>query len=397
MSGYQYYEFRALDRRLTAEQQRRLRSLSSRAEISATRLANEYSFGNFRGDPGRLLEEYFDAYLYAANWGTRELAFRLPRALLDAETARRYCDEEHRAWVTQTSEHVIVWFRWDDDEGDDWIKGDGLLDPLLDARSELAAGDLRLLYLGWLLKLQLSGLDDEDDEDQGRGDKGLADEVEPPVPAGLRQLSDSLASVAKFLGIDDDLIATAAKASGPLAQVTDDGIADWVTALPASEKDKYLTMVTEGEGAQAEALLVQRFRREARPAGSAPTSTERTARELLAGAQARRAAREAAQARARAEARARRAAEQAAAYERHLEQLASRKDETWQQVEKLTMFSKANEYDQATQLLKDLHEIARREDDTMAFTARVRELRTRYLKRPSLMERFDQAGLPRLE
>ena len=81
MSEYQYYEFRALDSRLTPEQQRRLRSLSSRAEISATRFRSEYSFGDFRGDPGRLLEEYFDAYLYAANWGTRELAFRLPRAL----------------------------------------------------------------------------------------------------------------------------------------------------------------------------------------------------------------------------------------------------------------------------------------------------------------------------
>ena len=389
MSEYQYYEFRALDRRLTAEQQQQLRSLSSRAEISATRLANEYSFGNFRGDPGRLLEEYFDAYLYAANWGTRELTFRLPRALLDAETARRYCDEEHRAWATETAEHVIVRFRWDDDEGDDWIEGDGLLDPLIEARSELAAGDLRLLYLGWLLKIQLSDLD-EDDEDP-------ADEVEPPVPAGLRQLSDSLASVAKFLRIDDDLIATAAKASGPLAQVTDDGIADWVTALPATEKDKYLTMVAEGEGAQVEALLVQRFRREGRPAGSAPGTVGRTARELLAGAQARRAARDAAQARAREEARARRAAEQAAAYERHLEQLAGLKDETWQQVEKLAMFSKPKEYDQATQLLKDLHEIARREEDTSAFTTRVRELRTRYAKRPSLMERFDKAGLPRLK
>ena len=39
-----------------------------------------------------------------------------------------------------------------------------------------------------------------DFEDDG---KGLADEVEPSVPAGPRRLSDSLASVAKFLGIDD--------------------------------------------------------------------------------------------------------------------------------------------------------------------------------------------------
>ena len=391
MSEYQYYEFRALDRRLTAEQQQRLRSLSSRAEISATRFTNEYSFGDFRGDPGRLLEEYFDAYLYAANWGTRELAFRLPRALLDAQTAQRYCAEEHRAWVTQTAEHVIVRFRWDDDEGDDWIEGEGLLDPLLAARGELATGDLRLLYLGWLLKVQLGGLDEGDD------DEDLADEAEPPVPAGLRELSDSLASVAEFLKIDDDLIAVAAKASAPLVPVSDDGIADWVTALPASEKDKFLTMVAEGEGAQVEALLVRRFRRESRPAGAAAASAGRTAGELLAGAEARRAAREEAEARAREEARARRAAEQAAAYERHLEKLAGRKDETWQQVEKLTMFSKPKEYDQATQLLRDLHEIARREDDITAFTARVRELRTRYAKRPSLMERFDKAGLPRLE
>jgi len=390
VSEYQYYEFRALDRRLTAEQQRRLRSLSSRAEISATRFTNEYSFGNFRGDPARLLEEYFDAYLYAANWGTRELAFRLPRALLDAETARRYCDEEHRAWVTETAEHVIVRFRWDDDEGDDWIEGEGLLDPLLAARGELATGDLRLLYLGWLLKVQLGGLDEDDDED-------LDDEAEPPVPAGLRELSESLASVAEFLKIDNDLIEAAAEASAPLVPVSDDGIADWVTALPASEKDKFLTMVAEGEGSQVEALLVRRFRRESRPAGAAAANAGRTASELMAGAEARRAAREAAEARAREEARARRAAEQAAAHERHLEKLAGRKDETWQQVEKLTMFSKPKEYDQATQLLRDLHVLARREDDIAAFTARVRELRTRYAKRPSLMERFDKAGLPRLE
>ena len=390
MSEYQYYEFRALDRRLTAEQQRRLRSLSGRAEISATRFTNEYSFGDFRGDPGRLLEEYFDAYLYAANWGTRELAFRLPRALLDAVTARWYCDEEYRAWVTETAEHVIVRFRWDDDEGDDWIEGEGLLDPLLAARGELAAGDTRLLYLGWLLKVQLGGLDEDDNEDP-------EDEVEPPVPAGLKGLSDSLASIAEFLKIDDDLIDVAAQASGPLVPVSVDGIADWVTALPAREKDKLLTMVAQGEGAQVEALLVRRFRQESRPTRATAVSAGRTASELLAAAEARRGAREEAEARTREEARARRAAEQAAAYERHLEKLAGRKDETWGQVEKLTMFSKPKEYDQATQLLRDLHVIARREDDIAAFTARVHELRTRYAKRPSLMERFDKAGLPRLE
>jgi hypothetical protein len=140
---------------------------------------------------------------------------------------------------------------------------------------------------------------------------------------------------------------------------------------------------------------MRQFRRETRPADGPAANSGRTASELLAGAQARKAARAEAERRAREEARARRAAEQAVAYERHLEKLAERKEETWQQVEKLTMFSKQKEYDQATQLLRDLHEIARREDDIASFTARVRDLRTRYAKRPPPMERFDKAGLPR--
>ena len=34
---------------------------------------NTYEWGNFRGDPRRLVERYFDAFLYLSNWGTREL------------------------------------------------------------------------------------------------------------------------------------------------------------------------------------------------------------------------------------------------------------------------------------------------------------------------------------
>jgi len=83
VSEYQYYEFRALDRRLTAEQQQRLRSLSSRAEISATRFANEYSFGDFRGDPGRLLEEY--SQVLPVPPGQREQRFPQLSALTERE------------------------------------------------------------------------------------------------------------------------------------------------------------------------------------------------------------------------------------------------------------------------------------------------------------------------
>lgn len=42
MSEYQYYEFLALDRPLASKQRAELRSLSTRAEITATRFVNEY-------------------------------------------------------------------------------------------------------------------------------------------------------------------------------------------------------------------------------------------------------------------------------------------------------------------------------------------------------------------
>jgi hypothetical protein len=76
---YQYYEFRAIDKSLDNDEMEKLRSLSSRAEITATSLTNEYSYGSFRGKPEDLMSRYFDAFVSVANWGTRRLMFRFPK------------------------------------------------------------------------------------------------------------------------------------------------------------------------------------------------------------------------------------------------------------------------------------------------------------------------------
>ncbi len=60
MSEYQYYEFLALDQPLTPKQRAELRSISSRAEITATRFVNEYQWGDLKGDPLQMVKEYFD-------------------------------------------------------------------------------------------------------------------------------------------------------------------------------------------------------------------------------------------------------------------------------------------------------------------------------------------------
>jgi hypothetical protein len=207
MSEYQYYEFLALDRPLTEQQRAELRSLSTHAEITATRFVNEYHWGDLKGNPQTMMERYFDAFLYLASWGTRQLMFRLPRGVVDAETAELYCYTD-AASIIKTPGHLIVSLSADRDPDDYWEEPGGQLAAMVQARAELAAGDLRLLYLGWLLAVQLDHLDDED--------------TEPPLPAGLRELSAPLPAIADFLKIDKDLIAVAAAVSPPIQEDKDD-------------------------------------------------------------------------------------------------------------------------------------------------------------------------------
>jgi hypothetical protein len=78
MSEYQYYEFQAVDRPLSETDREALRDLSTRARITATSFTNSYEWGDFRGDPAKLMERWFDLHLYFANWGSRRLMIRLP-------------------------------------------------------------------------------------------------------------------------------------------------------------------------------------------------------------------------------------------------------------------------------------------------------------------------------
>lgn len=122
--------------------------------------------GDFRGDPRTLLAKYFDAFLYIANWRTRRLMIRLPARLLDLNTAQRYCVADvAAAW--RDGDHVILDLVSEDDSGDWEDDGEGWLASIIPARMELGSGDLRALYLAWLLCAQAGKLKDE--------------AVEPPV------------------------------------------------------------------------------------------------------------------------------------------------------------------------------------------------------------------------
>lgn len=93
--------------------------------------------------------------------------------------------------------NVIFSFHSEDEDDEDSVESEGLLASMISVRSELAHGDLRALYLGWLLCAQSGELDPAD--------------LSPPVPPGLMKLSASLTSVAEFLRVDRTLVRIAAK------------------------------------------------------------------------------------------------------------------------------------------------------------------------------------------
>ena len=378
MSEYQYYEFLAVDRPLSEAQRAQLRALSTRAEITATRFTNEYQWGDFKGDPPKMMERYFDAHLYFANWGTRRLMLRVPRAALDTKTAEQYFYGDTAASLTVTGEHLIIDL-YADREPDDYWEETPDLGSMVGARSELIAGDRRLLYLAWLFAVQHDEIDDE--------------ATEPPVPAGLAELSAPLEAIVEFLEIDEDLIDIAVEASPDLGEDEPGEIGEWIALLPVPAKDELLGRVASGEGVQVQALLLRQFRESVPGRPAAAGAPARTAGELRDAAAAYKAEiAKAVEERRRAEA-AEKEVKKAAAYAKHLDDLSAREASAWVRAAALIETKNQRDYDTAVTLLRDLRALAERDGSLEVFTKRIGDLRRQHQRKPSLMERFDAAGL----
>lgn len=380
MSEYQYYEFLAVDRPLTGREMGELRAVSSRAVITSTRFTNHYEWGNFKGDPGAWMARYFDAFLYFANWGTRELMLRLPRRVLDPATAKRYCRGE-RVSARVKGEHVILAFS-SDEEGSEWLEEDedGSLSALVPLRAEIAGGDLRALYLGWLLCAQAGELDDADEE--------------PPCPPGLGRLSAALKAFVAFLRVDRDLLEAAA-AGSPEAEdaLLAKDLERWVSGLPEAEKTALLVRLVRGDKPHLRAELVRRFSasRTASPPGTAVG--RRTVGELLEAAEQRAEERRRREAARAARERARRKREAAKARERHLASLARREEEAWGEVEALIATKQPGKHDAAVALLRDLRDLAVHSGRWEEVEGRLGRLHEQHAKKPSLIGRLRAAGL----
>jgi hypothetical protein len=377
MSEYQYFEFQTIDRPLTAEQQAAMRQLSSRVELSASRAAFNYSYGNFRGEPLKVLEQHFDVLLYIANWGSKQLAFRFPRGAMAAEQLQPYLLGDEESYVSDlhtTVQHLILNLETREEGGYGWIEGEGLLDPLIPLREAILRGDLRALYLFWLrYAADRAGWAAEDEETEPL--------IEPPVPPGLGQLDPALQAFAEFFAIDQDLIAAAAEISLSLT-ATVEPLERWVTLLPETERNAFLLRVARGESHVGIELL--RRLREVGGAGNPTTSTapRRTFAEIQSGTKG--------QERLRVQ-REREAAERAQLAK--LDALAQREGQVWASIPALLAKRTASGYDEGVALLAELRDLAVHRGQRVAFNARLAEVTAPYAGSPALQRRLKEKRL----
>jgi hypothetical protein len=296
---------------------------------------------------------------------------RLPRKAFDLRTAQRYCCGR-AASARAHGKFVILELISENDDGYRDEQDDnesGWLSSLVPLRNDLIAGDLRAFYLAWLLCAQSGDLDD--------------DAIEPPVPAGLGNLTAPLQALTDFLRIDAHLLAVAAARSSAIeTSFSESDVKQWITALSESEKTGWLLRLVTGQEPHVRAELLRQIRESRPPQKSSSNQVPRTVQALL----------EEASRQATAE-KIRREREAAEERTRYLDDLAKREALVWEQVDALVLTKQRSSYDEAASLLRDLRDLASRDGHDAIFEERILRIRKEHGRKVGLIERLQREGL----
>jgi hypothetical protein len=393
MSEYQYFEFQALDQPLTSAQQSAMRRISHSVELTPARAAFTYTAGSFKAEPSAVVLQHFDAMIHLTGWGDKRLMFRFPASLIDLQQVRAYEDPLSRRIIwSPRGDYALLDIHFLRDAGAGWVEAERWLPSLVPLRMSILRGDYRVLYLAWL-----KSLTPEDAEDAT---------LEPPVPAGLRDLTPELEAFLELFEVDSHLLAVASGASdmlpaeavqvdaeeggfaGPPAALRTPASVELseidarraVEALPRYEADAYLLRIARGEPL-VEVALLRRLREIAGVPVTYP-GPRRTTAQLLAAAE---------EARIRSHAQEVRTAENQRIAE--LQDLAAREEQAWALVERLSARRGARPYDEAVDLLLKLRDAAAHGGSLPAFEERLAAFCGRVKGKRGLVGRLKAAQL----
>jgi hypothetical protein len=373
MSEYQYFEFQAIDRPLSEADRQALRDISTRARITATSFTNSYEWGDFKGDPAKLMERWFDLHLYLANWGSRRLMIRLPTRMVNRRFLDAFLGEVDCASLRASGENLILDISCDEVEFEDWDDGSGWLAALAPLRAEVLGGDLRLFYLLWLTAVQAEVFE--------------ADQPEP-MP-GIGPMSACLEAFAEFFGIDSDLVQAAAERSTVViaSAMSAEAVQGIISAMTDADKTTMLSRLFDGDPHVAAELRAKVRDRMASDA-DAPPIAARTVGELRARAAAIGLAREQAAAEKLAAEHKRRVEEAEKARQARLLAIARRGEVVWREVEAEIERRNAAAYDKAAGLLLDLQAVAEERGTIEDFLRRLHAIREKHVRKERFIERL---------
>ncbi len=380
MSEYQYYEFLAIERPLTADEIAKLQALSSRAAITPVSFTNEYNWGDFKGDPHKLMQRYFDAHVYVANWMTAIFMVRLPIEALTRETAKAVA-VPYLLDIKPTKAHWIITWSLEESENYDRFgmeDGRGWMARLAPVRDELLRGDLRSLYIGWLAAVA--------------GEMMEHEETEPLSVSGLASLTAAQQALAEFLEVDPDLLAGAGMGS-PATQETEVSRREkdkWIDALPREEVNSILKQLLEGKGQQAERSIKNRFAAWRRGLQTGYTDApRRTVGELRQNAENARQIRLEKQKRDRKQREIKRREKRKA----YLKNLSSDFPKAWALVKEPVELGSGRGYDEACRILVDIAEAYALYATKNQFQKELEKFMAGHLRRKALIQRLVKAGI----
>ena len=382
MSEYQYHEWQTIDRVLTPQEQMKVDSLSSHIEVTASRAEITYHWSDFRHDPKQVLLDYFDAYFYCANWGTLQLMFRFPKDLVDKEAILPYCDGEIISFESKGNYDILDLSFYADGyyPGDGWMEAEQGLSGFIRLRDDIINGDYRLLYLAWLCARTTRDSYEFEEEDYVPTNNP---ELEPPIPAGLDDLSPSLQYFITVFDVNEHLVQAAAERSEKLSKNPEVNYRELVPLLSRSECDDFLISLLEGKSGAVASLRKRLINflpsREVTVEYNKPRSIQELEERAmyLEKEQKKRLAEE--------------------AHQRHIaemEALAQREEQAWVEVDALIANSRkiASVYDQATTQLRKLAQLAEFKQAYPAFQSRIHTLAEKYARRNALIGRWRREG-----
>src|SRR5947209_2899913 len=361
-----------VERPLTGAQLEAVEDLSSHIEATSTHAIVEYHWGDFKHDPIEVLRKYFDGFLYWANWGSPQLAFRFPHGILSADLIEGY-DLDDFVTFTRRPDYDILDIQFGEMEApDEWTEYE--LGSLIAIRDELMEGDLRGLYIVWLVGQRMLQGYDEDEEIEEEDYEITV----PPVPPGFGTLTAAQYALAELLQLPEELLVAAAHHSEAAVSSAGDDFAAWVRLLSPERQQEYLVRLAHNEPGLGR-LLVRELRELNQDKSKARPSTGEhvTYATLLAESKAIKGQLE----------REKREQERLARL-RHLQEIHDHQDNYWRQVDLAVERGTGSGYDEALQLLIELREAADQFKETQEFQERFRTWVRSHLRRPAFVKRL---------